>query len=315
MSKPWDSLMKLLVGANPQHFVSLLLGDAQFAGEVATELNNRTIYADLLYKVIWNGQEALLHVEFQRRRDGQMGRRLWEYNAQASFRSGLPVCSFVVYLRKDGNPVQPPYRLVLPNGEASHVFYYVNINVWQLAAQALKRKGREGLLPLLPLTADGLEAPRETVEDMIGSLQRAGKEDLLPLGYAFAALIFEKQSEKKWLKRRFDMLHEILEESWAYQEMVEKGLAQGLEKGLKEGMEKGMEKGLKEGMEKGLEKGLKEGMEKGLAQGQLQVVRLQRTNLLHFVQARFPELITLAEQSVQQSDNPEVLQDTMPFCV
>jgi hypothetical protein len=76
MAKLWDDLMKMLVGANPQHFVSLLLSGAQFESELVTELKSRTIEADLLYIVIWNGQKVVLHVEFQRRRDGNMGKRL-----------------------------------------------------------------------------------------------------------------------------------------------------------------------------------------------------------------------------------------------
>ncbi|HZU65659.1 MAG TPA: hypothetical protein VFA09_00150 [Ktedonobacteraceae bacterium] len=42
MAKIWDGLMKMLVGANPQHLVSLLLPGAHFEKELVTEMRNRT---------------------------------------------------------------------------------------------------------------------------------------------------------------------------------------------------------------------------------------------------------------------------------
>jgi len=57
-----------------------------------------------------------------------------------------------------------------------------------------------------------------------------------PLSYAFAALVFTKGVDKLWLKERFEKMQEILGGSWAYQEMVQKGLLQGLEQGLKKGV-------------------------------------------------------------------------------
>ena len=290
MAKPWDDLMKMLVGANPQHFVSLLLSGAQFESELVTELKNRTIEADLLYVVIWNSQKVVLHVEFQRRRDANMGKRLWEYNILTTYLSGLPVCSFALYLKKDGNIVKPPYQQVLPDGEVVHLFYFRNIKLWELSAEMLKQQGLEGMLPLLPLTKGG--ARHEVVEQMIEGLAVAGKQDLLPLGYAFAALVLVSEDERNWLRKRFDMLKDILEESWAYQEMVQKGL----EKGLLQGLQKGME----EGMEKGMEKGMEEGMEKGKLEALRQAI-------VDVVQERFPEIAAFTKKQVDATEDLALL--------
>jgi hypothetical protein len=97
MAKQWDSLIKLLVEANKQDLVSLLLPGAKFERELNNEMQSRVLEADLLYVVTWDGIQVIMHVEFQKRRDGNMGRRLWEYNAQTTIISGLPVCSFVIY--------------------------------------------------------------------------------------------------------------------------------------------------------------------------------------------------------------------------
>ncbi len=111
--------------------------------------------------------------------------------------------------------------------------------MWELSAEMLKQPGLEGMLPLLPLTKDG--AGHQAIEEMIASLSAAGKQDLLPFAYAFAALVLDSEAERDWLRKRFDMLKDVLEESWAYQEMVQKGLEKGLEQGLEKGLEKGLE--------------------------------------------------------------------------
>ncbi len=270
MAKLWDDLMKMLVGANPQHFVSLLLSGAQFESELVTELKNRTIEADLLYVVTWNGQKVVLHVEFQRRRDANMGKRLWEYNVLTTYLSGFPVCSFALYLKKDGSIVKPPYQQVLPDGEVVHLFYFRNVKVWELSTETLKQPGMEGMLPLLPLTRDG--ARQQAIEEMIASLGAAGKQDLLPLGYAFAALVLVSEDERTWLRKRFNMLKDILEESWAYQEMVQKGLEQGLSQGLEEGLKEGLEEGRLEALRQGI---------------------------VDVVQERFPEIAALTKEQVE----------------
>src|SRR5207248_3923052 len=106
----------------------------------------------ILYNVVLNEKPMILHVEMQRSSDAEMGRRLWEYNALATITSGRPVSTIVLYLRKDRKVVEPPYKLELPNGGVSHVFYYKNVKLWELPRETFKQPGLEGLLPLLPLT-------------------------------------------------------------------------------------------------------------------------------------------------------------------
>lgn len=88
------------------------------------------------------------------------------------------------------------------------------------------------------------------------------------------------------------MLEDIIEESWAYREMVQKGYIKGMEKGFEDGLEKGMEKGL----EKGLERGRTEGLQK------------LRQVLLDLVAKRFPLLAQEAQQSLEQIQDDKVLQ-------
>jgi len=97
-------------------------------------------------------------------------------------------------------------------------------------------------------------------------------------------LVYDTESDKKWLKRRFAMFDEILESSWSYQEMVQKGVDQGLEVGRKQGLQKGIEQGL----------------QKGLEEGELKTLR---SVLVRLVEKRFLELLPLAQKQAAQLNN------------
>ena len=80
------------------------------------------------------------------------------------------------------------------------------------------------------------------------------------------------------------MLQDILEDSWAYQEMVAKGLQKGLEQGLQKGLEQGLEQGLQKGEVRGL-----------------------REAIVDVVQERFPEITVLARKQVDTLEDPALL--------
>ncbi len=89
------------------------------------------------------------------------------------------------------------------------------------------------------------------------------------------------------------MLEDILEESWTYQEIIQKG----------------MQKGIDLGLEKGLQQGLEKGWEKGREEVRRQWIREKRETLLSFVQMRFPELTLTAKQRISTINDPGALHD------
>ncbi len=260
--------MKMLVRAHPQDFVSLVLQGAHYLEDITNEMKVRSIQADFLCKADRSGEEIVVHAEFQRRHDPTMGRRMWEYNCVTTFLTRLPVCSFVLYLRKDDPIVEPPYRLKLADGDVIHIFYYTNIFLWEVLPEVLKQKGLEGMLPLLPLTKGADLARDSIVGDMINGLRAAGKDDVLALGYAFAGLVYETETDQQWLKRRFAVFHDMLEGSWSYREMVQKGIDIGIEQGA---------------------------------------VKALRPVLIRVVETRFPELLSLARREAERITVPTTL--------
>src|SRR5579863_322321 len=286
MAKPWDDLMKKLFMTSPQQMVQWLIPGAQFIGERSLELKTRTIEADILYNILVQGKMMVLHVEFQRRGDRDMGKRLLEYNALTVIASGLPVRSMVIYLKKTRSVVDPPYTLKLPDGDLSHIFFYRNIKLWELSSEVFRQPGSEGLLPLVPLTRDGTR--REVVDEMILGLLNAQKAELLSIGYMLSALVFKKDDEREWLNRRFAMFKDILKESWAYQDI----LREGLEEGREQGREQGIEQGIEQGRQKERDANLK----------------MWRQALMSLTETHFPDLTSLANKRASTVEDPMVLQ-------
>ena len=289
MAKPWDDLMKRLFASNPQQIVRWLVPGATFISERSIELKSRTIEADILYNIVVQGKKMVLHVEFQRRGERKMGKRLWEYNALTFITSGLPVRSIVIYLKETKSVAEPPYILEVPDGEPSHVFFYRNIKLWELPSDIFRQPGAEGLLPLVPLTRDGTR--REVVDEMIVRLLSTQNAELLSIGYLLSALVFKKDDEREWLNRRFAMFKDILKDSWAYQDI--------LREGLEEGRERGMEEGIKEGIKEGIEKERQANL------------KMWRQALVTFTETHFPVLSSLAKKQGQAIEDPRLLQGIM----
>src|SRR5947209_3972434 len=240
LKRPWDKRMKRLFWEAPQDYVEWLLPEAQFNSNRSPELQNETLYAELLVDILLNGIHILLHIEFQRNRDSKMAERLWEYNLKATRKYKCPVWSVVIYLKDDGKVAKAPLIQELPNGRVVHRFDFEVIRLWEISAKELKQKGLVGLLPLLPLTKGG--AQREVIEEAIVALTPAGEEpksELLTLMYGLASLAFEDETDQEWLIRRFIKMYDILRETRAYQEMTKESREEGRQEGLEEGRQEG----------------------------------------------------------------------------
>ena len=248
---PWDSNLKLLFAEASIAFVSWLKQDAQFVQLVSTELEDETIYSDILCEVKVNGQKGLLHVEFQKKRDSNMAQRLWKYNVRATLKYKCPVWSYVIYLTKD-SAVEPFYSQTFLDGREIHHFNFSVIKLWEIPTQELLEIGLSDLAPLLVLTREGRN--REVVEKAIELLdppEGERKSELLTLTYGLASLIFNHEADQDWLVWRFGMLYEILKDTRAFRELAKEGLAEGLKEGLAEGLKEGLKEGLEEGQIKG----------------------------------------------------------------
>jgi predicted transposase YdaD len=224
----------------------------------------------------------LFNIEFQSGPDPEMEIRLLEYCVLAYRRYECPVYSVVVYLKKGGKRAVSPFIMALPDGQEILRFHFRAINIYDIPYKELMAKGLAGILPLVPLSLGG--AQREVVEEIIERLMQPGepiRKELLALTRLFASLAFKSREDQKWLKRRFEMLKDILRETPAFQQILEEGREEGRETGRKEGLE--------------LER--------------QRILQSLRQKLFDLVQVRYGELFALAQEHLPLVEQVEVLED------
>lgn len=304
--RPWDRKMKWIFGIAPEDLVAWLLKDAEFIGLANTDLDEEELYSDILCEIKLHSEKAMLHIEFQKKRDSHMAERLWKYNVRATLKYKCPVWSCVIYLRPD-SAVEAPLVKTLPNGRFIHRFDFDVIKMWEIPTRHFLQTGLKGLLPLLSLTSDGQR--REVIETAIGLLMPPAEEpqrELLSLTYGFASLVFASEEDQNWLVWRFAMLYDILRETRAFQEMAKEGLLRGLEQGREQGMQQGIQQGIQQGMQQGREQGIQQGIE----QERKETLKQLRQIAESLVVARFADagLVEHARQHITSIDDAEALQ-------
>jgi predicted transposase YdaD len=161
-----------------------------------------------------------------------------------------------------------------PTGVDVHHFFFGVIKLWEVPAELFLGAGWTGVLPLVTLTAGGKRP--EAVKEMIDQLAFAEEYDLLAIAEVLGGLVFKTGPELAWFRKRFSMFQDILSESWVYQEIAEQGVEKGREQGREEERQ--------------------------------QELQRQRQTIIGFVQRRFPEISTLAEQQTAKITDPEMLQ-------
>lgn len=292
-SDEWDISLKLLFKERPEDMIQWLMPGAIYKGRVDTHLPGRKLDADAIHAVEFKGKPALVHAEFQSSDDPNMEQRLWQYNVRATIYHELPVYSFVIYLKKERKPAHSPYTREFPGGLEIHRFHFGVVRLWDIPVEALKQLSLVGLLPLLCLTKGGKRL--KVVDEAIVGIQSAGGEssgELLALTYILTSLVFTKETEQNWIKRRFNAMRNILRDTWAYKEIKEEGLEEGRQLGHLLGRQEGLQEGLRKGQQEALHKVLEE----------------QREMLLEIVHGRFPAIELLARDTVDSIVDLGVLQ-------
>ena len=101
----------------------------------------RQLTTDALIRVREGRHEAIVHVEVERGWRPELPRRIFEYSAAAHARTGSPIVSVVLLLRRGGKPPRSPahYR-VHALGHDTHVLRYHVVSLWELDAETMRKK-------------------------------------------------------------------------------------------------------------------------------------------------------------------------------
>ncbi|MEO7020021.1 MAG: hypothetical protein ABI234_07725 [Ktedonobacteraceae bacterium] len=224
-----------------------LLVGIKVTGRLATEFQGYDLDADGLLEVVTDdGDEILLHFEFQSVNDKTIPERLLEYSFRAKKEHKKLVYSCVIFLRQDGIVPEPPLCWSLRNGKKILVFEYICIKLWEWTPEDLLALNQPALLPLLPLTKGG--ANRIIAVRVFEGLIAHGLQELVPIAQSLTSMVFGER-DKQWQERLFvKMKKNILKDTWGYQFMVKDVRKEALEQGLEQGLERGLEKGREDGL-------------------------------------------------------------------
>ena len=234
----FDSVSKSLLSAHPQGFLAFLLGhaNAQWIETLNPEQPTvKTQMMDSLLRVRLDGEEALVHCEFQttdstktpmpQRMAGYMGRCIAEY--------GLPLLSYVLYLRPDAGRRDPgEYVQEIVGHEV--VLRYKVIRLITLDGETYLSSGNVGVLPFTPLMGrpEGLGVVSwlrrcvETTEAL--EVPRAVKHSVLAHMGVLSSLVCEESTIFSFISE------DIMTEFPLLESLCKRALGQGIRQSIQE---------------------------------------------------------------------------------
>ena len=212
--------------------------DVQVLGVVDTEQHTvKTHRTDSLIHVRIDGQEALVHHEFQTtdsqppmplRMVGYIGRGIEQYE--------VPIYSNVIYLRPDAGRNDPGYYVQEQHGYRILIQYKV-IRLIELDGQRMLDAGPSGLLPFAPLMQRpaGVDADA-WLRQCVNRAQAVPMDEPLKENYLadlaiLSGLVYNLETV------RTIIAEETMYESSVVQYFTEKGIEQGIKQGIEQGLQ------------------------------------------------------------------------------
>ena len=233
----FDMVAKDVVYTFPEDLLGFLMpdGEIEFLEHLESELT--TVEArqmDSLIKVLLDGEEVLVHCEFQTTDSThtEMPRRNFGYLGRCYERYGLPICSHVIYLRPNAGRNDPGGYVQDIAGYQLIVRYKV-IRLIEVEGQSVLEAQQPGLLPFCPLMKppediDALTWLNQCVETTKSlSLDAPTRNNLLLDLWVMGGLIHDSDA----IAHLFP--EDIMQESSVYQDITQRARAEGIELGTK----------------------------------------------------------------------------------
>ncbi|WP_299456670.1 hypothetical protein [uncultured Microscilla sp.] len=252
MAQEYDKLIKENIAAIFPSLSKRYLGIEVIKNEPIREKLQRTVEreTDFLQKVLTaQGEELIVHLEFQSTDHPKMLERMRLYHALIGERYDLPIRQFVIYLGQQPSKMHnqlPPSKVF--NG-------YQLIEIQALDYQPLLESDIPEEIILAILGNFKSKEAHIVLAKIIGRLQELIDVEATLQKYISHLLTLAR------LRNLFKITQETLNTmAITYDikkdDFYKKGRKAGIEEGEKKGMERGMEKGIEKGMEKGMEKGI-----------------------------------------------------------
>ncbi len=240
----FDTIAKHLIHTYPHDFARFVLqqDEVEVIDVIDTEQPTvETHRTDSLIRVQINGEEALVHHEFQTTDSNPpMPRRMAGYIGRGIEQHGLPIYSNVIYLRPNAGRTDPGHYVQERHGYRVLMQYKV-IRLSQLDGQQMLDGGHAGLLPFAPLMQR--PAGMDSEAWLRQCIHRAQE---MPLDETIKANYLADLAMLSGLAYNLETIMTIISEATMYESSVvqyftEKALEQGIEQGIRESIQEVLE--------------------------------------------------------------------------
>jgi len=216
-------------------------GRVEFRPETLPYVSARESDLLLLIKEPETNNDFILHIEFQSTHESDVPERMLSYYARIvehyKIKDVYPV---VIYLNPKHAPKEIPDSYTHDFLDMATLYKYKVIKIWEIESNFITDNNLVGLFPLLSLTKDcDLKECYAKIES--ADIDSKQKKELYACAFLLAGIKYPKELIRSLTKE------EIMLESVTYQEIIKKGIAQGIIKGKEEGIKEGIIKGKEEG--------------------------------------------------------------------
>ena len=225
----FDRVMKILGRHYAESFLKLAFPDTDF--QLVGTLENVEITlpdrrADFLHRLQVEGEEYLLHFEFQLQHRTDYPRNVFTFSGGLTDQHQKPTITIVLYLERRES--DPPSEYVVQIGEwVIHRFTYPIIKLWDYTDRIRSGELREFAPLLIMLEREKTEAVLHQERELI--LQETHPQKRAD-SLATAVMIGSRYFELEWLWEFFGEEVEQMRQSGFITDWIEDGIQQGLGK-------------------------------------------------------------------------------------
>ena len=246
----FDRTLKIIARDHAEVFLKLA-----FPGEKITlvgtlenvELSLPEERVDFVHEIQYNGEEYLLHIEFQLQHKKDFPKRVFVYSAELTSQFDKPVISLALYLARRESPIPESYTVCLGK-DVINQFSYPVLKIWDYEAEIRLGKLRE-LAPLLTMIVK--EPTVETLEEERQLILREKDDNkrgrLLATAITIASRYFERDFLWQFFREEVEQMREVPFISDWIKEAEEEGTRRGFLQGLREGQQEARQEGRQEG--------------------------------------------------------------------
>jgi hypothetical protein len=213
--QPFDATFKAWIKEQAPEILPLLLPGATYVEEIDVEVIKPTMRVDRVFRIIYQGKQYILHIEFESGPGNDMPARLLVCNALLYYQYKLPVISIIIYPFRT-KMVESPLRVTKEEQELL-TFHFLTLPLFELEAERYVREHALCMYPLLP-TMQGADHRliKQAMDELVAHYQN--NEAMLAQQFVWMELLLERTDtisleEKDEIWKELKMYDPLWEES------------------------------------------------------------------------------------------------------